>query len=440
MSAAAEPDSVRAGGRPVRVGIVGAGWAGLACAVRAVQAGHRVTVFEAATPGGRARSVELPGGAVLDNGQHILIGAYTRTLALMRTVGVDPARALERRALALVDARGHGLVLPHGAPVPAFVRGVLGHRGWPLSARLALLARCTAWAVRGFRCPPDWTAAHLARGLPETVRRELIEPLCVAALNTPAPQASAAVLLRVLRDALFSGPGSADLLLPRLGLSELLPRPASRWLAAHGADLREGCRVESLHRDGGTWRLAHGAGDEPFDRVVLATPPREAARLCAEAAPAWADVAQGLHYEPIVTVFLDSERRLPGPMIALADGPQAPGQFVFDLDRLGLAPRRLALVASGATAWVERGQAATAEAAVAQLQAALGHPPGVAPAVLKVMTEKRATFRCTPGLHRPPMHIGPGLLAAGDHVDGPYPATLEGAVRSGEAAAAALAA
>ena len=85
--------------------IVGAGWAGMAAAVDAVQRGHAVTVFEAAPqPGGRARGVplRLPDGreVTVDNGQHILIGAYTDCLRLMRTVGVDPAQALLRRPLA----------------------------------------------------------------------------------------------------------------------------------------------------------------------------------------------------------------------------------------------------------------------------------------------------------------------------------------------------
>jgi hydroxysqualene dehydroxylase len=422
-----------------RVAVVGAGWAGLACAVRAVQAGHAVTIFEAAAPGGRARSVEFDGSVAFDNGQHILIGAYRRTLALMQDVGVDLATALERRPLALVDARGHGLVLPPGAPIPAFVRGVLGHRGWTLSTRLALLARCGRWAAMRFACPPDWTAARLAAGLPGAVVRELIEPLCVAALNTPADEASAAVLLRVLRDAFFSGPGSADLLLPRRGLSDLLPKPAWHWLDRSGATLGSGVRVMAIARRGAGWSIQHARGEAQVDAVVLATPPLEASRLAETHAREWSACARALRYEPIVTVFADTRRRLPAPMLALQEGPEAPAQFAFDLDALGIAPGRLALVVSGAAPWVERGLAATADAAIAQLHAALGRGAEFGDTrVLKVMAEKRATFRCTPGLQRPAASVAPGLWAAGDHVQGPYPATLEGAVRSGEAAAAAL--
>jgi len=211
---------------PRRIAVVGAGWAGLAAAVHLVQAGAQVQVFEMARrPGGRARQAD-GAAAGFDNGQHILIGAYSATLALMRRVGADPDTLLLRQPLALVDRAGHGLRLPPGAPLPAFARAVLGARHWPLADRLALLAAASAWLLRRFRCPPGWSVQTLCGGLPMAVQQQLIEPLCLAALNTPMDQASAQVFLRVLNDALFCGRGGADLLLPRAPLSALLPDPA----------------------------------------------------------------------------------------------------------------------------------------------------------------------------------------------------------------------
>lgn len=405
----------------MKAAIVGGGWAGIAAAVALADAGHEITVFEMAPQlGGRARSVA--GEPPYDNGQHILIGAYRDSLALMRRLGVDPEQVLKRLPLALPYPGEPGLRLPPGSPLISFTRGVLAHRGWPWTARLGLLMAAGGWLARGFRCDPKLSVAQLCAGLPAAVMRDLVEPLCVAALNTPAPQASAQVFLRVLKDALFSGAGSADLLLPRRPLSELLAGPASAWL---GERLRLGRRVQKIEPG---WRV----DDEAFDGVVLACTSVEAARLSADIAPSWSTKAQALGYQPIITVYLSSPgSALPAPMLALREGPDAPAQFIFDHGQLGGASGRFACVVSGAASWVERGGCAEAVLAQALRELSWATPP----VIDKVLTEKRATFACTPGLARPPAQIAPGLWAAGDYIDGPYPATLEGAVRAGLAAA-----
>ncbi|MDQ2736704.1 MAG: FAD-dependent oxidoreductase, partial [Pseudomonadota bacterium] len=112
-------------------------------------------------------------------------------------------------------------------------------------------------------------------------------------------------------------------------------------------------------------------------------------------------------------------------------------QFVFDRGQLGGAPGLLGFVISGASDWVERGVAATEQAVLTQAAEALGTFLLQPLRPVRTIVEKRATFRCTPHLARPAMSIAPGLFAAGDFIDGPYPATLEGAVRSGVAAARA---
>ncbi|MFG6487118.1 hydroxysqualene dehydroxylase HpnE [Roseateles sp. BYS78W] len=404
-----------------KVAVIGGGWAGIAAAVALADAGHDIAVFEMAPQlGGRARSVA--GQPDYDNGQHILIGAYRDSLALMRRLGVDPEQVLKRLPLALPYPGEPGLRLPPGSPLVAFTRGVLAHRGWPLGARLGLLAAAGGWLARGFRCDAALSVAELCAGLPAAVKRDLVEPLCVAALNTPAPQASARVFLRVLKDALFSGPGSADLLLPRRPLSDLLAGPAAAWL---GDRLRLGTRVQAVEPG---WRV----DGERFDAVVLACTSVETARLTADVAPAWSATAQGLGFEPIVTVYLHSPgSALPSPMLALREGPDAPAQFVFDHGALGGAPGRFAFVVSGAAPWVARGGCAEAVLAQAVRELRWASPP----VIDKVLTEKRATFACTPGLVRPPAFIATGLWAAGDYVEGPYPATLEGAVRAGRVAA-----
>jgi hypothetical protein len=125
-------------------------------------------------------------------------------------------------------------------------------------------------------------------------------------------------------------------------------------------------------------------------------------------------------------------------MLALHSDAGMPAQFVFDRGQLGGPDGLLAFVVSGAQPWVDQGLDATALAALAQARIALqAHLRGPL-RLIHTIAEKRATFRCTPGLRRPGTVIAPGLLAAGDHVDGPYPATLEGAVRSGLQAVALL--
>ncbi|MCV2355041.1 hydroxysqualene dehydroxylase HpnE [Paucibacter sp. B2R-40] len=417
---------------PKGVAVIGGGWAGLAAAVKASQLGYQITLFEMAPHlGGRARSLApTDTGPRLDNGQHILIGAYQASLSLLETVGVELSQSFLRMPLRLRYPHHEGLHLPPGPPLLSFVRGILAYRAWPLAARLSLLLTATGWLLRRFDCASTLSVSTLTAGLPAIVRQELIEPLCVAALNTPADQASAKVFLRVLCDALFSGRGSADLLLPKLPLSALLAEPAAVWLSARGVDIRLNTRVQVLAQCSGGWCV----DGQAFEQVLLACSSAQAASLCAEIAPAWALQAGSLHYQPIVTVYVNSPgSRLPAAMVALQEGDGSPAQFAFDLGQLGHAPGLFAFVVSGAASWVERGLAATGEAALRQALAEFSW--NTPPQVHRVLAEKRATFACTPGLQRPPASIKPELWAAGDYVDGPYPATLEGAVRSGFRAA-----
>jgi hydroxysqualene dehydroxylase len=410
---------------PAALAVIGGGWAGVAAAVEATLLGHSVTLFEMAPQlGGRARGV-LVDGLTLDNGQHILIGAYTETLRIMRTVGVDEARAFMRTPLRITDPQGQGLHLKAGPPIAAFARAVLRHGAWRWWDKAALLGVAAGWSLRGFRCDASATVADITARLPKTIREEFIDPLCVAALNTPSTEAGATVFLRVLHDALFVGKGSADLLLPRVSLSDVLPSPAGRWLVQQGATVRLSHRIERLEARGETW-LVDG---QPFDHVMLATTPVEAARLTQAIAPQWAQRAAALRYEPIVTLYLRSVGTvLPEPMLALRADAQSPAQFVFDRGQLGGPQGLLAFVISGAQAWVDRGTDFTMQVTRKQADATLrSHLRGPLEEV-QVLTEKRATFRCTPGLLRPAQRIAPGLHAAGDYVQGPYPATLEGAV------------
>ena len=331
--------------------------------------------------------------------------------------------------------RGGGCACPRGPAALAFARGVLGASHWPWRARLALLRAAVGWRSKGFVAPAGQTVAELVGGLPDVLVRELIDPLCVAALNTPSDQASAAVFLRVLRDALFGGPGASDLLLPRLPLAQLVPDPAFHQLTRRGAAWRLRTRVQTIVDRDGAWQV----DGECFDGVVLACSASEAARLAGPIDPGWSRRAAAVRYQSIITVYASHEdARLPWPMVALDHRQGGPAQFVFDHGILSGRPGLLAFVASGANSWLERGLEATAKASCDQARAAFGTPWADALQVVHTVAEKRATFACTPGLDRPQARIRPRLWAAGDYVEGPYPATLEGAVRAGHIASAGL--
>jgi len=302
-----------------------------------------------------------------------------------------------------------------------------------LSDRLSLLAAASRWMLNGFRCDDALTVEQLVQRLPSSVRNDLIDPLCVAALNTPAHSASAKVFLRVIRDALFSGRGSADLMLPRRRLGGLLPEPAMRWLQSAGASVALGRRVGRIEADGTAWQV----DGETFDAVIIASSAAEASRLAAPINAAWSAKTGALGYEPIVTVYAQSDgTRLPEPMLALpSDEVSRPAQFVFDHGQLGGRDGLLAFVISGAAPWIARGAAATSDAVFDQANGLLARHLRSPLSEVRSLTEKRATFRCVPGLARPHGVIAEGLFAAGDYIDGPYPATIEGAVRSGIASA-----
>ena len=456
------------------IAIVGGGWAGMAAAVCATQAGHHATVFEASQAlGGRARLVNgtLPDGTtvVLDNGQHILIGAYSETLKLMQTVGVNLEAALLRLPLTLQFPDGKGLKLPDwSAPLNA-AWGILTARGWSWGDKLSLLRTASGWQRHGFICGEWLTVAQLCQKstppISPRVMAELIEPLCISALNTPAHDASAQVFLRVLQDAMFSTSAkpdvaqrfgksklqSSNLLIPKRDLSNLFPHAAAAWLLKHGGVIRLGERVESVEFTQNQWQVSTATGKTGFDVVILAGSPsnmalagintdlsatntivKELNHLIHREATSWREQAAALRYEPITTVYaFGHAAKLKHPMLSLRNDAHNPAQFVFDRGQLGGPAGLLAFVVSTSRGDRKTLQRQVLEQAATQLK--LPHLQAV-----QTIVEKRATFACTPGLQRPGNLIATGLLVCGDYVAGPYPATLEGAVRSAQQAVALI--
>ncbi|HSG21543.1 MAG TPA: hydroxysqualene dehydroxylase HpnE [Azonexus sp.] len=404
----------------MKIAVIGGGWAGIAAAVELTAAGVETTLFEAGRVlGGRARSINVD-GRTLDNGQHILLGAYRETLALMRRVGADPDTLFDRRPLQIIDNTGFRMVLPK-LPAPLNVAwGLLTAKGVSLREKLSTALWMDSIKRRGFQIPADCTVAEWLDEGGQTghLRHHLWEPLCLAALNLPAERASAQLFAYVLRDSLGSARREdTDLLLPRVEFGQLLPEPAANWLAAHGATVKLGARVVGMSRDENGISIA----GESFSAVILATAPQHAVQL-------WPALQIHYDFEPIATVYLQF-----GPKIGLAfpllNLLGKHGQWVVDRSN-GL----LACVLSGHGEWEELDDKRLATS----LEEELGFTEKAS--WRKVIREKRATFSAQPGLLRPDCATANRhIFLAGDYTWADYPATLEGAVRSGlRAARAAL--
>ncbi|MFM8467591.1 MAG: hydroxysqualene dehydroxylase HpnE [Oxalobacteraceae bacterium] len=430
------------------VAVIGAGWAGCAAAVELARRGARVTLFEAArTAGGRARRVEHQ-GRTLDHGQHLLLGAYRDTLHMMRQVGIDPARAMLRLPLQMRYPPGTGgmdFVAPR-LPAPFhLLLAVLRARGLSAADKLSLTRFATAARWMDWHLDIDCSVTTLLDRFDQTERlvQLMWRPLCIAALNTPPERASARVFLRVLGDSLGATRSASDMLLPTEDLSALFPDAAITYLEKHHGHYQPGARVRSLQTVNHHWALEIDGVNPPaagFEQIIIACPASVAQSLLAPHDSARAASLQFAH-EPITTCYLqyDASLRLARPWYALADQPDQRqwGQCVFDRGWLNASHAGLlAVVISASSEVIPLSHSTLSESIASQLAAAFSDPALASPRWVQIITEKRATFACTPDLKRPTNQTSlPTVWLAGDYTEGPYPATIEGAVRSGLKAA-----
>ena len=431
------------------VAVIGGGWAGCAAAVELARKKCRVTLFESSrTLGGRARRVEL-NGMSLDNGQHIMLGAYRETLRMLRIVGIDARDAFLSLPLQMRYPEGTGgmdFIAPR-LPAPLHVlvallrASGLDHDDKMSLARFSTTARWMQWKLDN-----DCSVAELLDRFDQTDRliQLMWRPLCIAALNTPPERASAQIFLNVLRDSLGARRAASDMLVPKADLSALFPDHAATFVKSNGGEIHLGAIVRSVKQDDSGWTLevdnaSSGLSTQRFDSVIIATQATHAATLLGSI-PGTPRVPD-FDYEPITTCYLqyDPSIRLTQPFFALLDEPESGrwGQFVFDRGQLdnryaGL----LAVVVSASTEAIELGHERLCAAIARQLGDAFKAPAFEKPMWSRAISEKRATFACTPALSRPTNETGvDSLLLAGDYTDSDYPATLEASVRSGIRAA-----
>ena len=447
----------------MKVVVVGGGFAGFAAAIRLQERRHEVVLVERrGVLGGRATSSrDAATGDEVDNGTHLMIGGYHATLELLRRAGAGDLLLFQNELkLEWIDARGVSALdcPPLVAPLHLLV-GLLGLR-LPLAVKLQAIR--LGFAVRFGRPPVGLTLAEYLRrsGQGEAARRLVWDPLAIAILNEPVERAAAVLFHRVYQEAFLRDHRASRLVFPRRGWAALVERLAA-YFETRGGVVRRGARAEALVLEAGRARgvrLAQRPSEreeiaagtpatqqvETADAVVSALPPPALLALLPEdqrLRPAFAGLAR-FGGSPIVSVDLWLDRVVVDrPMLGLRDSEM---EWVFDKGRLHGrvgAPQHLSFIASAAYRSVPKPNAELVEAALSALRR---YFPSMADAAVTrslVQREPQATFASTPELEalRPgPVSEVEGLYLAGDWTDTGLPATIEGAVRSGQRAADAI--
>lgn len=411
-----------------RAHVVGAGMAGLAAALRLSGLGHAVTLYEGAgQAGGRCRSFhDETLDCVIDNGNHLMLAGNTAIAALLAETGAAESLPAAEAVIPFFDlASGERWsIRPNAGRMPWWIfareRRVAGSSAWDYLSALRL-----AWAG-------DATVQEMF-GRNGAFFRRFWRPLAIAILNTPPEKAAARLLWPVMVEIFGRGGDACRPRFARESLSRSLVDPALDTLRRRGADIRFNRRLRQIDVDGGR---AHGLdfGGESTqvgggDTVVLALGASSAAALLPS-------IPAPKQFHPIVNVHYRLSDMSPGPcqtaMLGIVGGT---AEWVFSRGPV------VSVTISAADAIVDGEAEAIARAAWADVAKALELPTAL-PAY-RVIKEKRATFAQTPAAERlrpPAKTYLRNLLLAGDWTNTGLPATIEGAVRSGFAAASAAAA
>ena len=425
--------------------IIGAGWAGLAAAVNLTQQGHKVILFESAKQaGGRARAVNF-NGLKVDNGQHILIGAYASCLDLMNTVGINTKTFLKRLPLSLTVTGKTKLVL-QAPPLPAplhLLYALVTAKGLRIHDKLAAVKFGLTLKKYNYQFKQDISVKELFELTKQTniLIHQLWEPLCLATMNTSIESSSANVFMTVFRDAFTHKTKDADSLLPATDLSNLFPNAAIKYIENNGGKVCYKSRVEDLQISDNKIVSVSVKSENKIEainasQVVIATAPQNTNKIIdkhAALTSIYKKIEQ-LDYQPIVTVYLQypKETKLTQPMIGLRN---TLSQWVFDRGSLCQQDGLFSVVISADGEHMNMNDDTLTKTVHDEISIFFSNKPVLINSF--VIREKRATFACTVNINdiRPKNTTDvKGLYLAGDYTDTGYPATLEGAVRSGIAA------
>jgi hydroxysqualene dehydroxylase len=431
--------------KSIHVCVIGGGIAGLSAAATLASQGIKVTLLDAGPQlGGRARSVAIEFNSQvhqLDNGQHIMLGAYRETLKLLQKIGMQEKDAFLRLPLNLETRVGNQTVFKLAPPayLPAPFNQLIGFlfcQGLKWNERISTIQFMLRLKKINYQLMGDESLADYLQENKQSnkVVTLLWEPLCLAALNTPIHLASSKVFLNVLRDT-FSKKTDSDFLLPKLDLSQIFSQPIAHYLKEHNATILHNKRVKNISQSASGYSIS--TKEEQFDasHVIIAMSPVRLRNVIGDLPKLnhAAEQTDSYDYQPITTIYLQYQRHatLSKPMLGLANGLS---QWVFDRGLLCGQNGLMAVIISAEGKHQDMTQEELALKVAQELKAAF--PQLDKPLWHKVIAEKRATFSCNVNLPRP-AHVTPypHLYLAGDYTYADYPATIEGAVRSGIACA-----
>lgn len=424
-----------------RVLVVGGGVAGIAAACEAALRGAEVVVFERRPfLGGKAFSFRPGGGAEIDNGQHVFLGCCTAYRWLLGVLGSRSSTHLQPSFRMVVRDRAgrHGVLAASALPAPFHV-GPSFARYPHLSARekasalralaaLHVLRERDRQALDGVAFA-DWLSAHgQTQGAVARFWDLLVLPTC----NDRSERVSAALAAYVFREGLMRTRSGAAIGYATVGLSQLVTPAAHRFLARHGGRIETDAHV--VHADGRSVVGADGTRTEG-DAVIVAVPPERAVEI----APSALATDPGLGVSPIVNVHVWYDRPvMVGHMLAVVDSA---AQWIFNRTAIqgdGGPGQHLAVSISGARHEIAMPREAVARMIVDELEALFPNARADAVRDVHVVKEPRATFAAAPGqaARRPgPVTPDPTLFLAGNWTATRWPATMEGAARSGIVAA-----
>ncbi|MFV1992782.1 MAG: hydroxysqualene dehydroxylase HpnE [Acidiferrobacterales bacterium] len=424
----------------MKVVIVGGGWAGLAAAVQLIKNNISVSLLEASRQlGGRARLIRF-GKNRLDNGQHIMLGAYKSLLQLMKDINIKEDQVLKRLPLdlKLLDKNKTCFHLRTGnLPAPVhLLTGLIFARGLSLKDRATVFRAIMTMRLSGFNVAPDIPLQEYLHHLGQTKKavQYLWQPLCISILNTPIETASTEIFLKVIRDAFFGKKSDSEMLLPINNLGACFPDPAMDYIEQNNGNIQLGFRVDSLNISNNTIKGVISNNEIlAADNVILASAPEHTLKLIS-----------GIKVLNPVTTMLEKIESLPITTLYLRYGEPVSlnrdfvgfanchTQWVFDRGRLTGDTGILAAVISGPG----KHMTMTTEELTSVITKEITdhYPMFPAPIETKLVREKRATIAASVGINKHRIkNESPvkGLWFAGDYTDTGYPSTLEGAVRSG---------